>query len=197
LEGDLAAHQFSLDEMVAVEPGPDAEGEEGADAQDHGADDFIEDVEVKVGVAAAVLAHDAVIGIAGWIARVADGEGGALLHAAEDVIDPEAVLVLAAAEERLDALLFALALFGPGDGDFVVAGKGLDPALIVPGAAGQQLFAQDGMATDGAEEVDEVGLVVEIGQIAVDDDAVEAVIKPLQERLEQFNEQLHRRFALG
>jgi hypothetical protein len=67
----------------------------------------------------------------------------------------------------------------------------------VAGPFAEQLFGQDGVAPHRAEEVDDIGLVVEIGEVAVNDDPIEAMIKPLQERLEQFKEQLHRRWALG
>jgi hypothetical protein len=58
------ADEFSLDEIVAVEIGGDIEGQEGGHAQHHGSRTDRE-CRTVMGVAAALLAQDSVIGIIG------------------------------------------------------------------------------------------------------------------------------------
>jgi hypothetical protein len=158
---------------------------------------FVQDVKVIMGVTAALLAQDAIIGILGGIARGTNAKGRALFHTAKDVIDPEAVLALPALEDRPDPIFLAQSFFGPGHRDSVIGREGFDPALVVIGALAQQLFGQQGMAPHLPEEVDHIALAGQKGQIAMDDHAIKAVIKPLQERSEEFKKELHRRFPSG
>ena len=84
---------------------------------DHRAEDFVADVEVVVGEAAALARQDAVIGVLGGIFRHADAKGRPLLHALEDVIDAVAIRPHHAALPRQDMVFLAHALFGPFDRD--------------------------------------------------------------------------------
>jgi hypothetical protein len=134
LEGDALAKEFTLDEVVAVAISGDLKREEGANAQDHRAKDFIDDVKVIVGETAALFAQDTVIGILGGVLGLADGKGRALFHALEDEIDPEGSLALKAIEPRADVLLLANSLFRPLDWDVVIGRKALNPSLVIVGA---------------------------------------------------------------
>src|SRR4029077_10732301 len=69
------------------------EGEERARTHHHRTENLIADVEVVVGVAAALGGGDAVMRVLGGIFRHADAEARPLLHALEDEIDAVGVLV--------------------------------------------------------------------------------------------------------
>ena len=92
-EADLRAVELLLDEAVAVEVVGRLEGEERGHTHHHGAENFIADVEVVVGEAAALVGEDAVMRVLGGILRHADPEARPLLHALEDEIDAVGVLV--------------------------------------------------------------------------------------------------------
>ena len=75
----------------------------------------------------------------------------------------------------------------------MVARVGFHPALIVIGPLAQRLLADLSDADDVAEEVhDQLG-PRQCGQIAVNDNPVEAVIDEDQEVAEQLGEDVHRR----
>jgi hypothetical protein len=63
------------------------------------------------------------------------------------------VLADHSAQPRLHILFLAHAPLGPLNGDVVIAGKGLDPLLVVSGPLAQNLFANDRNADNAAEEV--------------------------------------------
>jgi len=75
----------------------------------------------------------------------------------------------------------------------MVAGKMLDPVLVIPGALAQQLFAQLSMTADVAEKLDDLTRSHQPQQVGIDDDAIKAVIKPLQVRLKKLKKELYRR----
>jgi hypothetical protein len=86
-EADLGTIEFLPDEVVTVELICRLEGEEGSDAHHHGAENFIEDIEVVVREAASLAGEDAVVWILGRILRHADPEGRPQFHTLEDEID--------------------------------------------------------------------------------------------------------------
>ena len=92
-EADLRAGEFLLDEAVTVEIVSGLEGEERGHTHHHRTENLIADVEVVVGVAAALAGEDAVMRVLGGIFRHADAEARPLLHALEDEIDAVGVLV--------------------------------------------------------------------------------------------------------
>jgi hypothetical protein len=81
----------------------------------------------------------------------------------------------------------------PEEGPWVVVGVLLDPALIVLGALGQDLLGDFGLVADLPEEIGHVVFTGQEGEVSVDDDAVEAMITPLQIRLKKLKKQLHGR----
>src|SRR6266404_227357 len=179
---DFAADEFAFDKIVAVEIPGDVEGQERAHAQHHRPGEGIEDVEVIVGVATALLAQDSVVGVLGWEFRMTHCEGWPLLHAAEDEIDAEAACLLAGLAGGRQPIFLADAFLGPQDGDAVLDRIVLDPALVVVGSLAQKFLGEHGFTTNVAEEVDDIALAGQEGQIAVDDNAIKAMVKPLQER---------------
>lgn len=142
-----------------------------------------------MGVAIALGAHHAVIGVLGGELGLVNGEGRSLFHAAfhaaENEVDAEAVGFLAGFAGGGQPILFADALLGPEDGDAILDAIVLDPALVMVGRLAQKFLGANRFAPNLAEEVAEVGLAGQEGQIAVDADAIEAMIKPLQERPEK------------
>ena len=97
-EADSGFGQFALDEGVTVEPICGMEGKVGGHAHEDGSQDFIPDVEVVMGEAAALVCEDAVVGVLGGILGHADAEGTTLLHAFEDEIDSIRAFLLHPAE---------------------------------------------------------------------------------------------------
>ena len=75
----------------------------------------------------------------------------------------------------------------------MIAGKGLDPVLVVGGPLAQQLLAHDRSSDDVAEEVDDLLRPRQTAQVAVDDNAVEAVINEDEKITEQLDEEFHGR----
>ena len=66
METDALALQFSGDKRMTIDPVTGGEGEKRTDAQDDGAEDFIAEVEVVVGVTRPLPPEDAIAGILGW-----------------------------------------------------------------------------------------------------------------------------------
>lgn len=146
-----------------------------------------------MGEATALFAQDSVIGILTGKLWVADGKGLALLHALEDEIDArlaEAASGSAAGGERI---LFTNAFLGPFDGDLAVGGVAVDPAVVVVGALSKEVFGDHRMTAHDTEEIHDVVFAGEEGDVAVDNDSIKAVIKPLKKRPEEFRKKLHRR----
>ena len=88
-------------------------------------------------------------------------------------------------------VLLAHALFGPFDRDAMIACEGFHPVLIVGGTLAQDLPADHGNADDLMEEVHHPLGPGEPTEVAVYDDAVEAVVDESQQAAEQLGEQVH------
>ena len=131
--------------------------------------------------------------------RIFHGESGnggtkrrSLFHALEDEVDAELLAALHASQVGPDVVFLADALLGPLHRNFTFLGKGFDPAVVIIGALPQDFFADGLDLVDVAEEVDDVLRTSEQGQMAEDDDAVEAVIYQGQQAAKQLCNGLHR-----
>src|SRR5215471_8676718 len=152
-EGDLGTIELLLDVVVPVEVIRGLKGKERRHPHDHGPEHFVADVEIVVSEAALLAGQDTVIGILGRELRHGHPERRSLFHALEDEEDAVSVLAHHFPQPRLDMVLLAYALLGPLDGDGVIAGKGLDPVLVVGGPLAQHVFAYHRNADDLAEEM--------------------------------------------
>ncbi len=74
----------------------------------------------------------------------------------------------------------------------MVAGVGFDPVLVVVGALAEHFLAHHRDAEDLAEEIDHLLGTGQPAEVAVDDDAVEAVVYKNEQAAKQLCEQLHR-----
>jgi len=117
-----------------------------------------------------------VVGILGGILRDADAEGAALFHALEDEVDAVSPRLLHAAQCWQDVILFAEAFFGPLHREFVIAGVSLRPVAVIVGAPAEHFLAHHRDAQDVRDEMDDLFGPGQAAEIAVDDDAVEAVV---------------------
>jgi hypothetical protein len=152
-EANLRAVEFLLDEAVAIEVISRLEGEERGHPHHHGAENFIADVEVIVGEAAALVGQDAIVRVRRGIFRHTDAEGCPLLHALEDEVDTVPVGPGHAAQPSQNVIFLADALFGPLDRDTMVAREGFDPVLVVGRALAQDFLADHRNADNLTEEV--------------------------------------------
>jgi hypothetical protein len=132
-EPNVRTIELLLDEAVPVEAVRGLEGEERRHPHNDGAQDFVADVEVVVGEAALLAGQDAVVRIFGRELRHGDPERPSLFHALENEVHAESVLAHHFAQPWLHIVFLAHAPLGPLNGDTVIAGKGLDPALIIGG----------------------------------------------------------------
>ena len=187
-EADVGPLQLLLDERVAVEPIRGVEREEACHAQDDGPQNFIPNVEVVMGETAALRAQNAMVWILGRELGNRATESGALFHALENEIDAITAGALYAAGPRPDIILFADTFLRPLDGDPVIASEGLDPLSVIAGALTEDGFVDDGDAHHVAEKVDHLFGAGQAAQVAVDDDAVEAVVYKNEQAVEQLCE---------
>src|SRR5690348_18149713 len=114
------------------------------------------------------MRQDSVVGVFGRILRHADPEGGPLFHALENEIDAMGALLAHPAQPGQDVILFADPFLGPLEGDVVVAGKSFHPVLVVGGALGEYLLAQDWNSQDLAKEMNHVLGPRQAAQVTVD-----------------------------
>ena len=126
------------------------------------------------------------------ILRQADAVGRPLLHALEDEVDAIGVASRHPMEPRQDVVLLAHPLLGPLDRDRMIARIGFHPALVIVRPLAQHLLADLGDTDDVAEEVHDQLRPRQRCQIAVNDNAIEAVIDEDQELAEQLGEDVHR-----
>ena len=126
------------------------------------------------------------------ILRQADAVGRPLLHALEDEVDAIGVASRHQMEPRQDVVLLAHPLLGPLDRDRMIARIGFHPALVIVRPLAQHLLADLGDTDDVAEEVHDQLRPRQRCQIAVNDNAIEAVIDEDQELAEQLGEDVHR-----
>ena len=82
-------------------------------------------------------------------------------------------------------ILFAETLLGPFHGDFVIAGESLHPVAVIVSALAERFLAHHGDAEDMADEMDHLFGPGEAAEIAMDDDAVEAVVYKNEQAVEQ------------
>ena len=75
----------------------------------------------------------------------------------------------------------------------MIAGECLDPGLVIGCPLAQDLLAHHRHSEDLAEEVDDLLRPRQSAQIAVNDNAIEAVINEDEKIAEQLGEQLHDR----
>src|SRR5580698_9226435 len=169
------------------------EGEEGGHTHHQGAENFIADVEVVVGEAAALVGKDAVVRVLGGVFRHADAEGRPLLHALQDVIDAVGVVLCHSTLPGKDMVFLPHALLGPRDRGMMITGEGFHPVLVVGGALAQDFLAHHWNAEHLAEEVHHLLGPRQGAEVTVNDNAVEAVVNKRQEVAEQLGEYFHGR----
>src|SRR5215470_10643241 len=132
-EGEALPVQFVFDEAVAVQTVRGLKGKEAGHAHDHGAQDGIAQIEVVMREAAALPGEDTIVRVRGGVLGSRGAEGRALLHALQNEINAVLVPVLHTTQGELKIVLLPHPCLCPFDGDMMVAGKSLDPALVLAG----------------------------------------------------------------
>ena len=89
-------------------------------------------------------------------------------------------------------VLLAKTFLGPLHGDFMIAGESLHPLAVVVGALAEHLLADDRNSQDLSKEMDHLFGPGQAAQVAVNHNAVEAVVYKNQQAGKQLCEQLHR-----
>jgi len=181
VETDALALEFHGDKGMTIDPVAGGEGKKRTDAQDDGAEHFIANVEVVVGVTRPLPPDDAIVRILGRVLRLAGAEVGAGFHGFEDEVDAKALATLhrhqIGPREVFLAEAFLLPVgVGPLEGNAMVASEGLHPMLVVLGSLPQRLLGNGVDAVHVAEEIDDVLGTSEQREIALDDDAIETVV---------------------
>jgi hypothetical protein len=187
---DSIAFQFYLDEVMTVEPIGSVKGQEGSHSQHQRSQSGVADVKVVVGKPATAFAQDLVIRISGGELGLSRAQGGSLLHALEDEVDPIALGSFHAAQQRLDKLFLFNPLLCPLDGNVMISGKPFHPALVVVSPLLQHIFGNKGNAHYVMKEVDHVLRTRQHREITVDHDTVETVV----DKNDQVTIQAHKRF---
>ena len=190
-EADPRAVQLLLDEAVAVEVIGGLEREERGHPHHLRAQSFVANIEIVVREAAALGGEDSVMRVLGGIFRYADPEGRPLLHALEDIVDAVGAFPCHAPLPRHDMVLLAHPLLGPFDRQAMIAGEGFHPGLVVGGPLAQDLLADQRNADHLTEEVHDLLGARETAEVAVNDNAVEAVVDEGEQVAEQLGEQFH------
>src|SRR5947209_3085679 len=190
-EPDLRTLELLLDETVAVEVVGGPEREERGDPHHHRAEGFIAQVEIVVRETAALVGENPVIWILGGVFRYGNAKGGSLLHALEDEVDAVGAFPCHASLPGQDMVFLAHALFGPFDRQPVVAGKGLHPDLVVGGTLAQDLLVDRRNADDLTEKMHHLLGPRQPAEVAVNDNAVEAMVDERKQVSEQLGEQFH------
>src|SRR6266436_1226880 len=192
-EADLRALQLLLDEAVPVEVVGGLERKERGDPNHHRAQGFVGEVEVVVREAAALAGEDAVI----WIPRFREGRllvayvGTLMRKLGPCEVDAVGVVPGHAALPGQDMVFLAHAFLGSFDRQPMIAGEGFHPVLVVGGALAQDLLADDRYADHLTEKVHDLLGPREPAEVAVNDNAVEAVVDEGQQIAEQLGEQFH------
>src|SRR5712672_738122 len=190
-EADLRPFELLLDKAVAVEVVGGLEREERGHPHHHRAQGFVAEVEVVVCEAAALAGEDPVIWILGGVFGGADAKARPLLHALEDEVHAVGVVPDHAALPGQDMVFLAHALLGPFDRQAMIAGEGFHPGLVVGGAPAQDLFVHHRKPDHVPEEVHHLLGPRQPAEVAVNDNAVEAVVDEGQQIAEQLGEQFH------
>jgi len=79
----------------------------------------------------------------------------------------------------------------------MIAGIMADPCLVMAGSFSQNFLGDFGFFANLPEEVGNIVFASQEGEVSIDDDAIKAMIKPLQVGPEEFKEELHWRLFLG
>jgi hypothetical protein len=145
-----------------------------------------------VSKAAALPSQDAVIGVGSRVLGGGGSKGGTLLHALQNEIDTVLMAVLHATQRELEIVFFPYSGLRPFQGEALVAGEGLDPALVIVGPPRQHLFGDFRHSDYLAEEVDHLLGPGQSRQITVDDKAIKTVIHKQQQASKNACENLHR-----
>ena len=88
-------------------------------------------------------------------------------------------------------VFLAHAFLGPFDRQPMIAGEGFHPGLVVGGAPAEDLFVDHGKADHVPEEVHHLLGPRQPAEVAVNDNAVEAVVDEGEQVAEQLGEQFH------
>lgn len=140
-ETDPAPDQFPRDARGAVEPVGRVAGEKRGPADQDRSEPLGADIEVVMGEAAGRMRQDAVVGVLRGILRHAAPEGAALFHALEDEVDSERILLHHPSQGGQNVIFLANTFSRPLHRDPGVAGKGLQPVLVVVGARAENFLA--------------------------------------------------------
>ena len=166
-------------------------GKNGGHPHHHRAQGFVAEVEVVVREAAALAGEDPVIWILGGVFGDADAKARPLLHALEDEVDAVGVVPGHAALPGQDMVFLAHALLGPFDRQAMIAGEGFHPGLVVGRAPAEDLFVDHRNADHVTEEVHHLLGPRQPAEVAVNDNAVEAVVDEGQQIAKQLGEGFH------
>src|SRR6185295_3894603 len=90
-----------------------------------------------------------------------------------------------------EAVRLAHPLLGPFDRQPMIAGEGFHPGLVVGGPLAQDLLTDHWNADHLTEEVHNLLRARETAEVAVNDNAVEAVVDKGEQVAEQLSEQFH------
>jgi hypothetical protein len=93
-------------------------------------------------------------------------------------------------------VFLAETLLGPLDGDLVIAGEGIHPIAVIVGAPAEQFLADDRNFQNLPKEEHDLFGPGQSAEVAVNDDAVEAVVYKNQQVGEQLCEEFHRSSVL-
>src|ERR1051326_2672660 len=93
---------------------------------------------------------------------------------------------------REHVILFAQTFLSTFDGDFMITGEGFDPIAVIVGSLAQHVFAHDWNAQNLVDEMDYLLGTGQSAEVAVDDDAIEAVVYKDQQAGKQLCEKFHR-----
>src|SRR5262249_13143302 len=92
-EGHTLAQEFALDEVMSIDPKGDGKREERADRHGHRSQDFVPVVEIVMRIARALRTDNTIVGVLGCKLRWGNTETGSSLHALEDEVNAEAILL--------------------------------------------------------------------------------------------------------
>src|SRR5215469_15937193 len=182
---------------MAVDPVAGGEGEKRTDAQDHGTEHLIANVEVEVGVRRPLPLDDAIARIFGRVLGRAGAEVGARFHGFEDEVDAKALATFHGQQIGANVVFLPEAFLlhvgvGPLQRDAMVASEGFHPMLVVAGSLSQRLLGNGVDAMHVAKEIDDVLRPSEQREIALDDDAIETVVYKTQQAAKQLAKGFHR-----
>jgi hypothetical protein len=139
-------------------------------------------------VPAALLSQNPMVWILGSELGNGASERGALFHALENEVDAIAAGPLHATEPRPHVILFADPFLRPLDGSLVIASECLYPLPVIASPLTESSFVDYRDAHHFAEKIDHLFRAGQAAQVAMDDDAVEAVVYKNEQAVEQLRE---------